>query len=137
MLAYRNIKVYYIYTIFIYVIFTLGASPMSKNLFLSLISASILLFSTNASANLNNLFGSSDLFGDTDFTNLFNPSANNWVSATKIGAQSRGYTYAICHYQTDSYTNFPNHRFSVTIQGSEYSCPYSVKYNPITGEWKQ
>lgn len=137
MLAYRIIKVYYIYKIFFYVMFTLGVSPMSRNLFLSLISVSILLFSTNASANLNNLFGSGDLLGGANLSNLFNPSANNWVSATKIGSQAYGYAYAICHYQTDSYTNFPNHRFSVTIQGGEYSCPYSVKYNPLTREWKQ
>lgn len=85
-----------------------------KKLSLGLIGVSITLFSTNTFA-----------YGDT------------WVSATRTGAQARGYTYAICYYKTDSYTSFPNHQFSFIIEGGQYSCPYIVQYNPITGEWKQ
>lgn len=63
-------------------------------------------------------------------------SGGQWVRADKIGTESRGYSYAVCHYQTSSYSNFPDHRFSITIKGSEYSCPYSIKFDPVTNAWK-
>ena len=73
--------------------FTLGVSPMSRNLFLSLISVSILLFSTNASANLNNLFGSGDLLGGADLSNLFNPSANTILGNINVKTRINDSTF--------------------------------------------
>ncbi|MDO4894638.1 hypothetical protein [Moraxella sp.] len=92
------------------------------------------LFSTHV-VFANSLFGHQSLFNTDLFGNSL--SGGQWISANKIGAEARGYSYAICHYQTSSYSSFPNHRFSITIQGSQYSCPYSVQFNPVTNAWKQ
>lgn len=63
--------------------------------------------------------------------------ADDWVTANKVGAESQGFTYAICYYETSTFSNFPDYSFSITIKGSEFSCPYSIKYNPMTREWRK
>ncbi len=60
----------------------------------------------------------------------------DWVRANKVGSESIDYTFARCYYKTSSYGSFADQRISVVIRGSTYSCPYSIEYNPVTGEWK-
>lgn len=60
----------------------------------------------------------------------------DWVRANKVGSESIDYTYARCYYKTSSYGSFADQRISIIIRGSEYSCSYSIEYNPVTGEWK-
>ncbi|MFB6348403.1 hypothetical protein ACFBZI_02950 [Moraxella sp. ZJ142] len=105
-----------------------------KKLILCFAGIGALLCSTAANAfGASDLFGSNDLFGPGPFDS---PSGNSWVNADRTGSEARGYSYAVCYYQTSSYSNFPDHNFSIVIKGSEYNCPYSIKYNPVTGQWK-
>ncbi|MBF0784303.1 hypothetical protein E4T80_02265 [Muribacter muris] len=64
-------------------------------------------------------------------------SADDWVRADNTGAEEKGYHYAICYYKTSSYSNFPDYSFSITIEGSKYSCPSYIEYNPTTGKWRR
>ncbi|STO55606.1 Uncharacterised protein [Canicola haemoglobinophilus] len=77
------------------------------------------------------------LIGIITFGYINTVFADNWVDADRIGSKSQGYTYARCYYETSSYSDYPNHRFSIVIEGSEYNCPYQIEYNPLTGKWRE
>ncbi|KMK51708.1 hypothetical protein RO21_05010 [[Actinobacillus] muris] len=64
-------------------------------------------------------------------------SADDWVKADNTGAEAKGLRYVICYYKTSSLSNFPDYSFSITIEGSQLSCPYSIEYNPTTGKWRR
>ncbi|NYA25403.1 hypothetical protein HZI65_05045 [Haemophilus haemolyticus] len=62
---------------------------------------------------------------------------DDWIKADKTGAQSIDFTYVRCFYKTSMFGSFTNQPFSFIIQGSTFDCPYSVEYNPVTGEWRE
>lgn len=56
----------------------------------------------------------------------------NWIDMNKTGAQSIDIHYTKCFYRQ----SFGNFNVSIVIKGPSFSCPYSIRYNPVTNEWK-
>ena len=58
----------------------------------------------------------------------------DWVNMRNTGNQSIDLSYTRCFYKQELFGKFS---ISITIKGSSFSCPYSIKYNPVTGKWKR
>jgi len=58
---------------------------------------------------------------------------SQYVSMTKYGAENIDYTWAKCYYKQSFGGEF---RVSIIVKGSQYSCPYSIKYYPESGTWE-
>ena len=56
----------------------------------------------------------------------------NWIHMSKTGAQSIDIYYSKCFYKQIS----GNFSVSIVIKGGTFSCPYSIRYNPVTNQWK-
>lgn len=61
----------------------------------------------------------------------------DWEDAKLVDSVNIDYKYARCVYQVSSYSNFAGHRFSIIIEGGRYSCPYYVKYDPVSRKWRE
>ena len=57
----------------------------------------------------------------------------DWVNMQSNGSESIDYTYTKCFYKQSLFGKFS---ISIVIKGSTFSCPYTIKYNPVTGKWK-
>lgn len=57
----------------------------------------------------------------------------DWILLNKFKSEAIDYNYTKCYYK-DLYEN---HKISITIKGGQFSCPYSIQYNPVSGKWKQ
>jgi hypothetical protein len=57
----------------------------------------------------------------------------DWVKLTQSDSKKIDYKYAKCYY----HDILGNHNVSIIIKGSMYHCPSSIKYNPISGQWKK
>ncbi len=69
------------------------------------------------------------LFGFTKIVFAY----GDWVTLNRSDSKSIDYKYAKYYYEDFS----ENHRVSIVIKGSEYMCPYSIQYNPVSGNWKK
>ena len=56
----------------------------------------------------------------------------SWVRLNKTGSRQIDYSWAECYYSDWG----GGWQISIIVSGSEYSCPYSIQYNPSTGMWK-
>ncbi len=70
-------------------------------------------------------------------SSVANAYYGDWITADQTGAEEIDYTYARCYYKTSSYGDFADQRITIIIRGSEYDCPYTIEYNPLTGRWKK
>jgi len=57
------------------------------------------------------------------------------IRMTKVGSRALNYQWAECYYQ--SYLNSGFGTITITVQGSVYSCPYSINYYPGSGTWSR
>ncbi len=57
----------------------------------------------------------------------------DWINLTKTQSERIDFKYAKCYYKDRS----GNYNVSIVIKGGKYSCPYSIQYDPRSGQWKK
>lgn len=64
---------------------------------------------------------------------------DSWINMHKTGGKSIPrsigvyQSFAECYYKQ----LFGGFNISITIEGSEFLCPNTIKYNPVIGKWKK
>lgn len=57
----------------------------------------------------------------------------DWIYMNKTGSQEINFSYSRCFYKQAYGDDFS---ISIVIKGGVFSCPYSIKYNPLTNSWR-
>jgi len=60
--------------------------------------------------------------------------AGEWINMDKKGSEKINNNFTQCFYKQVPYGNFST---SITIAGNQFSCPRSIKYNPVTNKWRK